>query len=69
MPVVACAVANCTYWKQGNKCGADMIMIEADKHANASFDTEFAGEEFSLDHQDAVSSSRTTCCHTFKKKS
>lgn len=69
MPVVACAVANCEYWKKGNKCGADMIMIEVDKHANANFDAEFAGEGFDTEHQDVAAEVKSTCCHTFKQKS
>jgi hypothetical protein len=68
MPDVKCAVANCEYWKQGNKCGADSIMIEIDKHANADFNAEFAGEQFDTEHQDAAASARSTCCHTFEPK-
>jgi hypothetical protein len=68
MPDVKCAVSNCTYWNQGNKCGADAIMIEVDKHANAKFDAEFAGESFDTEHQDTAAEVRSTCCHTFKKK-
>jgi hypothetical protein len=44
-------------------------MIDIDKHANATFNAEFAGESFDSEHQDNASSSRNTCCHTFKAKS
>lgn len=68
MPEVKCSVSNCTYWDKGNRCGADLIMIEIDKHANAKFDAEFAGESFDSQHQDAAAASKETCCHTFKPK-
>lgn len=63
---VKCTVSNCTFWDEGNQCGADAIQVEIDKHATKFFDTEFAvlGE----DHQDKASSSSTTCCETFKPK-
>ncbi|WP_139491335.1 DUF1540 domain-containing protein [Brevibacillus dissolubilis] len=69
MPVVKCAVANCTYWGEGNNCQADMIMVEVDGHANKQFDAEFAGEfGYDSQHKDAAKSSAETCCHTFKPK-
>ncbi len=68
MPKVKCAVANCDYWAQGNNCKADTIMIEIDKHANSSFNEEFAGESFDSEHRDAASKAAGTCCHTFKPK-
>jgi hypothetical protein len=69
MPEVKCSVSNCEYWKQGNNCSANAIMIDVDKHANATYHAEFAGESFDSEHQDSASSSRNTCCHTFKPKS
>lgn len=68
MPQVKCSVANCYYWKEGNNCGADLIMIDLDKHADAEMDQEFAGESFSADYQGEATDSRSTCCHTFKPK-
>ncbi|GIP35814.1 DUF1540 domain-containing protein [Paenibacillus sp. J2TS4] len=68
MPEVKCSVANCSYWSEGNNCVADLIMIEVDKHADAKFNEEFAGESFDSNHQDAAHKSRETCCHTFKAK-
>ncbi|WP_166243757.1 DUF1540 domain-containing protein [Paenibacillus turpanensis] len=68
MPQVKCAVSNCEYYAEGNRCNADMIMIEIDKHADKTFDAEFAGEGFDSDHQDVAKNASTTCCHTFKPK-
>jgi len=68
IPEVRCAVANCEYWNQGNKCGADLIMIDVDQNAKAKYDQEFAGESFDTGHQEDASSSANTCCHTFKRK-
>jgi hypothetical protein len=68
MPDVKCSVANCEYWSQGNNCHADVIMIEVDKHANAKFNEEFAGESFDSDHKDKARNVANTCCHTFELK-
>lgn len=68
MPQVKCSVSNCEYWKSGNNCAADMIMIEIDKHADAIFNEEFASESFDTEHQDTSSDAAGTCCHTFKLK-
>lgn len=68
MPEVRCSVANCHYWAQGNKCSADTIMIDVDKHANADYKAEFAGESFDTEHQDEAANVRSTCCHTFEPK-
>lgn len=65
-PLVQCSVANCTFWGEGNKCNADSIIIEIDKHAQAHYDSEFADEFMS--HQDKAPTSASTCCHTFKPK-
>lgn len=65
---VSCSVANCSYWAQGNKCGADQIMIDIDNHSKVNLDSEFAQEEFGSQHQDTAPESANTCCHTFKPK-
>ncbi|WJH33049.1 DUF1540 domain-containing protein [Paenibacillus sp. CC-CFT747] len=67
-PYVKCSVANCTYWGEGNNCKADAIMIDIDKHSQAQYNEEFAGESFDTDHQDHASSASVTCCHTFEPK-
>lgn len=68
MTQVKCSVSNCAYYKEGNNCGADLIMIDVDKHSKMNYNEEFAGEGFDTEHQDAAKSSSTTCCHTFKSK-
>jgi hypothetical protein len=68
LPEVKCSVANCNYWSQGNNCAADVVMIEVDKHANAQFNAEFAGESFDSNHQDQAVKVKDTCCHTFEQK-
>ncbi|MFF2887749.1 DUF1540 domain-containing protein [Paenibacillus sp. NPDC057967] len=65
---VSCSVANCSFWEEGNNCGAREIMIDIDQHAKGSFQVEFAGDELGLFHQDQATESAATCCHTFKPK-
>ncbi|MBM7565669.1 DUF1540 domain-containing protein [Paenibacillus sacheonensis] len=65
---VSCSVANCSFWGEGNQCGADKIMVDIDRHANVDFDSEFAEEHFGHDHQDKADNSASTCCQTFKPK-
>ncbi|MCE5167803.1 DUF1540 domain-containing protein [Paenibacillus profundus] len=65
-PLVKCSVSNCKFW--GNyRCQAEEIMIDIDKHANASHNEEF-GNEFGADHKDTASKSSVTCCQTFVEK-
>jgi hypothetical protein len=68
MPEVKCSVSNCNYWSQGNECKADVIMVEIDKHAQATFNQEFAGESFDTEHRDKAAGVKQTCCHTFEFK-
>ncbi|EIT85188.1 hypothetical protein A374_10610 [Fictibacillus macauensis ZFHKF-1] len=69
MPTVKCNVANCTYWGEGNNCGADAILVEIDKHANHSYKMEASGELIGdAKHKDNARQSAETCCYTFKKK-
>lgn len=65
---VSCSVANCSFWAEGNQCGANEINIEIDQHANAHFNEEFAGDDLGLYHQDQATRSAATCCLTFKAK-
>ncbi|TJY43404.1 DUF1540 domain-containing protein [Cohnella pontilimi] len=65
---VACSVSNCTFWNQGNQCGAAEIAVEIDAHSTNSFKEEF-GEDFFSAHQDSASASSVTCCLTFQPKS
>lgn len=63
---VACSVSNCSFWNQGNRCGAQEIAIEIDSHAKNHWDEEFADEFFT--HQDSAPTSSVTCCLTFQPK-
>ncbi|NIK67553.1 MULTISPECIES: DUF1540 domain-containing protein [unclassified Paenibacillus] len=63
---VTCSVSNCTFWKEGNNCGADAISVEIDQHAD--FNEEFGADDLGLYHQDQATTSPATCCHTFKPK-
>lgn len=69
MTQVSCSVADCTFHKEGNVCGASSIMIDIDKHAKMDYHAEFAGEGFDSEHRDKAGTSSVTCCHTFKPKS
>ncbi|MCF6095008.1 DUF1540 domain-containing protein [Microaerobacter geothermalis] len=68
MPEVKCSVSNCEYWGQGNNCVAPAIMVEIDRHANATYNEEFANIGVETSHQDMATSSADTCCHTFKPR-
>jgi len=68
MPQVFCSVSNCHYWEEQNRCSADAIMIEVDRHANRTFDAEFSGEGFDTGHRDTAENAAATCCHTFRRK-
>jgi hypothetical protein len=63
---VSCSVSNCSYWGDGNLCGAKEISVEIDAHADGRWNAEFA-DEFG-DHQDAATTSSVTCCLTFQPK-
>ncbi|GAA0380257.1 DUF1540 domain-containing protein [Bacillus horti] len=68
-PAVNCTVSNCTYWDEGNKCGADSILIHIDQHANEDYEVEagkIIGED---DYEIEANSVANTCCHTFKPRS
>lgn len=63
---VKCTVSNCTFWDSGNRCVADSIQVEVDKHATPAFDAEFA--VLGAHHQDHAQTSSTTCCFTFRPR-
>ncbi len=63
---VSCAIANCTYYGEGNVCTAEKIMVELDNHAR--YDTEMSSELGEKNHQDSAVNSAETCCKTFKPK-
>lgn len=63
MPDVNCTVSTCKYYKEGNLCTANQIVIQSDLEGgfppNARLD--------SL-KQTPASTIDETCCQTFKKK-
>ncbi|MEH7087009.1 DUF1540 domain-containing protein [Neobacillus drentensis] len=63
---VACSIANCSFYGEGNVCTADKIMVEIDNHAR--YDTEFSSELGEKNHVDTAGTSAETCCKTFKPK-
>jgi hypothetical protein len=63
---VACSVSNCSFWDQGNRCGAEEIAIEIDSHSSIHLGEEFGGGLG--EHQDSASASSVTCCLTFVPK-
>lgn len=67
-PAVNCSVANCKFWENGNKCGAETILIEIDAHANREYDMEVGTMIGEDRHRDSASSVASTCCHTFRNK-
>ncbi len=64
---IRCSVNSCHYWKSGNHCGANTIMVTADSFAASAPD--------SIDALQASNLSGTptdyceeTCCKTFTHK-
>ncbi|WP_080840506.1 DUF1540 domain-containing protein [Cohnella massiliensis] len=66
---VLCSVSNCSFWNEGNRCGAQEIAIEIDAHARLNAESEEFADEFGEEHQDTARTSAVTCCLTFKPKS
>jgi len=68
MPSVNCSVSNCKFWDEGNKCGADSILIEVDGHANRNYNIEAGTMVGDDQHKDRAASTAETCCHTFQPR-
>jgi hypothetical protein len=68
MPEVNCSVANCKFWKQGNTCNAESILIEIDAHQNNDYDVEAGSLAEEYRDKDYAHSIAETCCHTFRPK-
>jgi hypothetical protein len=66
---VSCSVSDCSYWKAGNACVAEEILIKVNQRASDAFYAEFASEDFVEDRNEMTAISEQTCCHTFKRKS
>lgn len=65
---VICSVSNCTFWAQGNRCSADRIMVDIDRHARSEYDDSEFADSLDVMHRDTASDSSVTCCHTFRPK-
>ena len=61
---VYCTVSNCHYWKQGNHCDANEILITHDSHAAREPDSVDAPQASSLE-QTTADTCMATCCKTF----
>lgn len=67
MTLVRCSVSNCAFYKEGNLCGADVIMVDIDPHASLDdAHVEFGTDGFDAEHQDVAEHSSKTCCKTFR---
>ncbi len=67
MPDIYCSVKNCHYWKKGNKCAANEIMVTADKMGDTAPDTYDAPEHAGFKATTA-DNCMDTCCKTFADK-
>ena len=65
---ILCSINNCHYWKQGNICGADCILVTSDsmsKNLPDQVDAPYAAQIT----QTPVGKSHESCCKTFVPKS
>ncbi|MGI6318418.1 MAG: DUF1540 domain-containing protein [Firmicutes bacterium] len=67
MPSIYCSVNNCHYWKKGNMCDANQIMITSDEIGSTFPDSIDAPDHDQLE-QTPVDSCMETCCKTFVEK-
>jgi hypothetical protein len=67
MSNIYCSVSNCHYWKKGNMCDANQIMVTSDDMAGWEPDSFDAPEHSEFDHT-PVDSCMETCCKTFVEK-
>ena len=66
---VGCRVADCVYHREGDRCGAERIMVEIEKSRGKSYDAEFArDEDVSVRDRDEAGTSEATCCRTYRPK-
>ena len=64
---IHCAVSNCHYWSQGNKCQANEIVVVSDQFGNAQPDSVDATQASTFPAA-SVQSCMDTCCKTFVEK-
>ncbi|WP_347491152.1 DUF1540 domain-containing protein [Desulfoscipio sp. XC116] len=65
---VHCIINNCHYWKEGNKCLANEILVTPDAFASEQLDSIDATMAKQLTPA-AADSCMSTCCKTFVPKS
>ncbi len=61
---VYCTISNCHYWKNGNYCDANEILVTNDKLASSEPDRLDAPQASTLEHT-PVGQCMDTCCKTF----
>ena len=66
---VSCTISNCLFYKEGNLCGAEKILVDTRDNARSGNNTEFAAD-FDYQHllEEKASHSVETCCQTFEPK-
>lgn len=64
MPRVMCTIDNCHYWKSGNVCDANQILVTSDSLAENEHDRVDAPAATTLSTTPA-DSCMETCCKTF----
>jgi len=67
MPKIYCSVSNCHYWKKGNVCDANQIMVTSSDMGDWADDTLDAADHDAFE-QTPVESCMETCCKTFVEK-
>ena len=68
---VFCTISNCHYWDEGNRCGADRILITADAVSDR-YPDEVDAQDLSMIVDEVgttpASSGMDTCCKTFRPR-
>lgn len=64
---IMCSVNSCHYWKSGNRCDANMIMVTADSFASRAPDHIDAPKAATI-QATPTNNCMETCCKTFVPK-
>lgn len=64
---IMCSVNSCHYWKSGNQCDANSIMVTADSFAASAPDSIDAPQASTLSAT-PTQNCQETCCKTFVHK-
>jgi hypothetical protein len=65
---VSCTISNCLFYKEGNLCGAEKILVDHTENARSKKNTEFAVDFDERLVSEKASTSSETCCQTFEPK-